>query len=200
MCKTYTIYCRICNGIYASNTEYCKDYDRCGGLTKFYRYASRQCPDCNAKDEELSRQKWEKARVDTANKGVEGGRSQAIDEEGAEVPMATEDPFAPSTSRLKTGPTSRTEALRSHEELLRNEEPPRRRRSRTIRPDTITIETYSPPPSPKCIPMDGWNGGYTSIVPETPAAFEQLFALVHPGWDGVPQRRKRTDTEKARKV
>lgn len=201
MCKTYTIYCRICKRICASNTEHCKDYGRCGDPSKFFKYAPRQCPACDAKDEELFRRKREKERADTAKKEFDGGRLRIIMEEGAAALVLTDVRIALSSSRPNIGPATRTDALVNHSrrQLHLSEAPVPPRRSRIIGPDTVTIETYSPPPSPKCIPMPDPDAWVTTVVPETPAAFEQLFQLIHPGWDGISERRKRIDAEKARK-
>ena len=204
MCKVYTAHCRICKVICSRNTEHCKDYNHCGDPSKFYRYTSRQCPACEAKDQEHFRQKQEKKEADAAKKKSGVGRLQLIEVEVARSLALTEDPIIPSnsgsSSRLEIGQTTQINAVLSHGELLQSEERFSRRRSRTIRPDTVRVETYSPPPSPKCIPVLDPGGWYTPVVPETPAAFEQLFKLVNPGWDGISERKKRMDAEKNRRA
>jgi len=171
MCTIHAIYWRCCKGIYSRHMEHCNNYHDCNDLSNSYRYLSHRCPACEADEEKLQRQKREKEVAETVPKG----------NSSSTIVQATQT--APLESHAD--PTDRTQ----HPRLFCS-----------IRPNTVTLETYSLPPSPKCVPMYDADGWMTSVVPETPTAFQQLFALVYPGWDGVSQRRKDLDAKKARKA
>lgn len=153
--------------------EHCKNHHDCNELFNSYRYLSHSCSACEADEEKLRRQKHEKVITESVMK--ENSSSTIV-------------------------PATQIAPLESHAEDLLTDRENHRRPFCFIRPDTVTLETYSPPPSPKCVPMCDADGEMTSVVPETPAAFEQLLALVHPEWDGISQRRKDLDAKKARKA
>lgn len=173
MCTIHATYWRCCKGIYSRRMEHCKNRHDCNELSNSYRYLSHRCPACEADDEKLRRQKREKMITETVTK----------EDSSSRIVPATQT--APLASHAEEFPTNGTYHLRLF---------------CSIRPDTVTLETYSPPSSPKCVPMCDADGEMTSVVPETPAAFEQLLALVHPKWDGISQRRKDLDAKKARKA
>ena len=173
MCQIYTLYWRCCKGISSRITKRCKYYDTCNQSSKFYQYLSHECPTCEAKSREKE--------------------------------VQSESHVAASNSRLKLGPTTRPGVPVSNGKRLPNDGTNRHPSSSnslslaSVYPDRVTIEAYSPPPSPKGVPICDTDNWATFAVPETPEGFQQLFEETHPGWDGKSDRNKEMDARRARK-